>query len=59
MKFYLKSNLDAMKKLNRHPRLFKKTALSLKKLIMRGVKSMRVKKNQNNNKQNVKIFIYN
>jgi hypothetical protein len=44
-----------MKKLNRHPRLFKKTALSLKKLIMRGVKTMRVKKisSQNINKQNV------
>jgi hypothetical protein len=33
-----------MKKLNKHPRLFKKTALTLKKLITTKVKSMRVKK---------------
>ena len=48
-----------MKKLNRHPRLFKKTAMSLKKLIMRGVKTMRTRKLCNNailinaNKNNV------
>lgn len=33
-----------MKKLNKHPRLFKKTALTLKKLITSKVKSMRIKK---------------
>ncbi len=47
-----------MKKLNRHPRLFKKTALSLKKVIMKGVKSMRNKKQINNNKNNVRIFLF-
>ena len=33
-----------MKKLNKHPRLFRKTALTLKKLITSKVKSMRIKK---------------
>ena len=52
-----------MKKLNKHPRLFKKTALTLKKLITTKVKSMREKKignylgSRNNvNKINILIF---
>jgi hypothetical protein len=36
-----------MKKLNKHPRLFKKTATTLKKLIETKIKSMRSKKLQN------------
>ncbi len=48
-----------MKKLNKHPRLFKKTALTLKKLITNKVKSMRVKNigNSLGGKNNV-IVIY-
>jgi len=47
-----------MKKLNKHPRLFKKTALTLKKLITSKVKSMRVKKigNSLGNRNNVEIL---
>ena len=50
-----------MKKLNKHPRLFKKTALTLKKLITTKVKSMRIKKignslgKMNKNKQICKL----
>lgn len=50
-----------MKKLNKHPRLFKKTAITLKKLITSKVKSMRIKKIGNSlgknskNKQMCKI----
>ena len=49
-----------MKKLNKHPRLFKKTALSLKKLIMRGIKQMRkIKLNEKSQKNNVsRIYKY-
>ena len=47
-----------MKKLNKHPRLFKKTALSLKKLIMRGIKQMRtLKLNEKSHKNNVKYHL--
>jgi hypothetical protein len=38
------NNLDAMKKLNKHPRLFKKAALALKKLIVNRVNIVRSKK---------------
>jgi len=59
-KFFLnlKCQQDVMKKLNKHPRLFKKTALSLKKLIMRGIKQMRtLKLNEKSHKINVKYFL--
>lgn len=54
---YFQSKLDAMKKLNKHPRLFKKTALSLKKLIMRGIKQMRkIKLNEKSQKIIVSVL---
>lgn len=40
----ISNNLDAMKKLNKHPRLFKKAALALKKLIEYRVNTIKTKK---------------
>lgn len=52
-----------MKKLNKHPRLFKKTALTLKKLITGRVKLMRNKQISNstalNSKNNVNFYFIN
>jgi hypothetical protein len=48
-----------MKKLNKHPRLFKKTALTLKKLIATKIKSMRLKKFPKDNSQQAKTVKYN
>jgi hypothetical protein len=48
-----------MKNLSKHPRLFKKTATTLKKLIENRIKSMRTKKYSNHHisKNSTNVYI--